>query len=261
MSFFEAIFDSIALFFKAIPFTFRHFAWVLVIPFLLFLLIFYLTFMLESSVHEHVSNWLLSLFNNEGNNNWITVAITYVIKGVLFLLFKLMFLLFFFFFSGNIVLILLSPALAYISEKTEKILTNKTYPFSFSVWFRQIGRSIVLSLRNLFIQLLLTLSIFIISFIPIIGWIISPFSIILIILINSYFLGFSFMDFSFERKELSIHQSVNIVRKNKGVAIGFGLVYFLFFLIPFIGNFLIPFIAFFTVVGATMSVEKMKLHD
>ncbi len=261
MNFFESVFESIVHFFKAIPFTFRHFAWALFIPIIFFVILFYLTFSIEGSIQNEVSKWLISSLNIENSDNWFFLTLKYIIQGVLFILFKILFFLFFFFISGNVVLILLSPVLSYISEKTEKIISNKKYPFSVRIWIKQIGRSIVLALRNMLIQLLLTLVIFFVSFIPIIGWIISPFSIVLTILINSYFLGFSFLDFSFERKGLTIQQSVYIVRRNKGTAIGFGLIFFLLFMIPYLGNFLAPIVALFSVVGATLSVEKMKLYD
>lgn len=261
MNFLEAISESIASFFKAIPFTFRHFGWFLLIPFALFLLLIYLMFLVESSLYKYFSDLLFTSLDLQNATHWFFKTITFLLQGILFLLFKALFFFIFYFFSGTIVLILLSPALSYVSEKTEKIISAKSYPFSATVWMRQIVRSIALSLRNMFLQTFLVISIIIISFIPIIGWIISPFSILLIIIINAYFFGFSFLDYSFERKELTIHQSIMIVRKNKGLAIGFGLIYYLVFLIPFIGSFLAPFMAFFIVVGATMSVEKMKLHD
>lgn len=261
MNFLEAIAESISLSFKAIPFTFRHFRWFLLIPFALFLLLLYLMFLVESTLYRYFSDLLFSSLDLQNATHWFLKAITFLLQGILFLLFKALFFFIFYFFSGNIVFILLSPVLSFVSEKTEKIITAKSYPFEVTVWMRQIVRSIALSIRNIFIQTFLVICIIIISFIPIIGWIISPFSILLIIIINAYFFGFSFLDYSFERKKLSIHQSVMTVRKHKGLAIGFGLMYYLTLLIPYIGSFLAPFMAFFIVVGATMSVEKMKLHD
>ncbi len=261
MSFLEAFSESIILFLKSIPFTFRHFKWFLLIPFAFFVLLLYLMFLLESSIYYYFSNLLFASLDLQNTSHWFFKTITFLLQGILFLLFKVLFFFIFYFFSATIVLILLSPALSYVSEKTEKIITGKSYPFNAKVWIRQIVRSLKLSLRNMFLQTFWVISIIIISFIPIIGWIISPFSILLIIIINAYFFGFSFLDYSFERKELTIHQSIMIVRKNKGLTIGFGLIYYLVFLIPFIGSFLAPFMTFFLVVAATMSVEKMKLHD
>ncbi|MCX7862186.1 MAG: EI24 domain-containing protein [Bacteroidales bacterium] len=261
MNFIEDISESFSLFFKAIPFTFKHFKWFLLVPFILFLVILYSMYLLESSLYKYFSDIVFSSLNLQNATHWFFKALTFLLQGILFLLFKALFFFIFYFFSGTIVLIILSPVLSYVSEKTEKILSSKSYTFRLKTWLYQIGRSLLLSMRNLFLQTLLVISITIVSFIPIVGWIISPVSIILIILINAYFFGFSFLDFSFERKELTIHQSIQIVRRNKGHAIGFGLIYYAIFLIPIIGSFLAPFVSLFVVVAATMAVEKMILHD
>lgn len=261
MSFLESIAESISTFFKAFPFTFRYFGWFLLIPIILFLLVMYLTFALESSLYKYVSEEFFSMLNLQNDSNWFFKALKFLLQGILFLLFKMLFFFIFYFISGSVVLILLSPVLSYISEKTEKRISEKNYPFNVQIWIKQIARSIMLSLRNMFIQIFLVLGIVFVSFIPILGWIISPFSLVLIILINAYFFGFSFLDFSFERKELNIKQSILIVRKNKGLAIGYGLIFYLTSLIPVIGSLIAPFFAIFIIVAATMSVEKMKLHD
>ncbi len=261
MLFLEFIAENISSFIKSFPLTFKHFKWFLLIPILLYVIILYITFSIESSIYQYTSEKIFSYLNISNEDNWFFKALQFLLQGILFLLFKLVFFFVFYFISGNIILIILSPVLSYISEKSEKIIRNKTYNFNLSKLVKQIARSILLSLRNITIQLLLIIGIIIISFIPIIGWIISPFSLVLIILINAYFLGFSFLDYSFERKELTINQSILIVRKNKGLAIGYGLIFYLTSLIPFIGGLLAPFFAIFITVAATISVEKMKLHD
>ncbi len=261
MSFLESIAESISSFFKAFPFTFRYFAWFLLIPVAFYILILYITLSLENSIYEHIAEKLFSILNIHNESHWFFKTLKFLLQGILFLLFKLIFFFIFYFISGNVILMLLSPILSHISEKTEKIISQKKYNLNLNIWVKQISRSISLSLRNMFFQLLFVTGIIFISFIPIIGWIISPFSLVLIVLINAYFFGFSFLDFSFERKELTIRQSILIVRKNKGLAIGYGLIFYLISLIPFIGHLLAPFFAIFITVAATMSVEKMKLHD
>lgn len=257
MVFFEGISESFSSFFKSIPFTFRHFNIFFLVPVLLFIALFVLFSFLGDSIYGIISDKLYSYISVQQDSGWFFSIISFLLRGVLFVLFKLIFFFVFFFFSGYVILIILSPILSYLSEKTEKIVKGKDYPFSFNIWFKQIARSILLSIRNMFIQLALTLIVLILSFFPIIGWLISPFAALFIFIFNAYFFGFSFLDYSFERKGLNISQSVSLVRKNKGLAVGFGMLFYVVYLIPFLGNFLAPFMAIFIVVAAGMSAEKI----
>lgn len=261
MVFFEGISESFSSFFKSIPFTFRHFSIFFLVPVLLFIVLLVLFSFLGDSIYDIVSDKLYTYIAVQHDSGWFFSIISFLLRGLLFVLFKLIFFFVFFFFSGYVILIILSPVLSYLSEKTEKIVKGKDYPFLFNIWFKQIVRSILLSLRNMFIQLALTLIILILSFFPIIGWFISPFAALFIFVLNAYFFGFSFLDYSFERKGLNISQSVSLVRKNKGLAVGFGVLFYIVYLIPILGNFLASFMAIFLVVAAGMSAEKIILNE
>lgn len=261
MFFFEGISESFSSFFKSIPFTFRHFSIFFLVPVLLFFALFLIFGFLGDSIYDIVSDKLYTYIGVRHDSGWFFSIISFLLRGLLFILFKLIFFFVFFFFSGYVILIILSPVLSFLSEKTEKIVKGKDYPFSFNIWFKQIVRSILLSFRNMFIQLALTLIVLILSFFPIIGWLISPFAALFILVVNAYFFGFSFLDYSFERKGLNIPQSVSVVRKNKGLAVGFGMLFYIVYLIPILDNFLAPFMAIFVVVAASMSAEKIIINE
>ena len=74
-------------------------------------------------------------------------------------------------FGKYIVLILMSPIMAMLSEKTETILTGKKYPFTLKQFFRDIVRGIGIAFRNLFFQLLILLASCFLIWIPVIGWV------------------------------------------------------------------------------------------
>ncbi len=257
MSFLEGLSESVNSFVKSISFTFKHFSLFLLFPIILFAIVFYLTSILGDSVYNYTIREFYTYIGIEQHSGWLYSVLSFLLRGILFVLFKLLFFFIFYFFSGYFILIIFSPLLSYLSERTEKIQTLKEYPFEWAVWMRQILRSVLLSIRNMGIQLLLTIIVFVLSFFPIIGWVISPVAAIIVLVINAYFFGFSFMDYSFERKGLSIAQSVTVVRKNKGLAVGLGLIFYLSYLIPLIGDFVAPFLAIFIVVAATFSVEKI----
>ena len=79
------------------------------------------------------------------------------------------------------------------------------------------------------------------------------------LLVSSYFYGFSFIDYSNERNKLSVKESVQFVRKNKGLSVGLGMIFSICFYVPFIGVIVASFLAVVSTVAATLAVlEKDK---
>lgn len=159
----------------------------------------------------------------------------------------------FFYFSlfKYLFLIVGSPLFAYLSEKTEAILDGKDFPFSFIQLLKDIVRGIKLALRNTLWQTVYTISILILSFIPVVGWI-TP---IIALLIECYYYGFSMLDYSCERHKLSPPQSVAFVGNHKGLAIGNGIIFYAMHLIPVLGWVLAPAYA---VVASTLSLHHQQ---
>ena len=148
-------------------------------------------------------------------------------------------------------LIIGSPLFAYLSEKTESIIEGKEFPLSFKQLMKDILRGIRLALRNMLWQTVYTISILVLSFIPVIGWV-TP---LLALLIECYYLGFSMLDYSCERNKLSTTQSIGLIGRHKGLAIGNGIVFYLMHLIPVLGWLFAPSYA---VIAATISLYKAK---
>ena len=155
----------------------------------------------------------------------------------------------FFYFSlfKYLFLIIGSPLFAYLSEKTEAIMEGKDFPFSFSQLLKDIIRGVKLALRNTLWQAVYTISLLILSFFPLVGWI-TP---VIAIFIECYYYGFSMLDYSCERHKLSPNESIAFIGKHKGLAIGNGMVFYLMHLVPFLGWVLAPAYA---VVAATISL-------
>jgi len=164
---------------------------------------------------------------------------------------QLVLMLFYFSLFKYIFLIIGSPLFAYLSEKTEAIMENKEFPFSFNQLLKDIARSVKLVLRNSLWQSVYILSILILSFIPFIGWF-TPF---FAILIEAYYLGFSMLDYSCERNKLSSSQSIAFISDHKGLAIGNGIVFYLMHLFVGVGWVLAPS---YSVIAATISFYKTR---
>jgi len=149
----------------------------------------------------------------------------------------------------HLVMILSAPFMGPISKKIEDDFTGVTSQTQVSSPLTLMFRSIKISSRNLFRELLLSIPILILGLIPLIGF----FSLFLLFLMQAYFAGFGNMDYTLER-HFSYQKSIQFVKANKGIAIGNGLVFMLFLLIPFVGIILIiPF----SVTSATIATVKI----
>jgi CysZ protein len=164
---------------------------------------------------------------------------------------QLVMLLFYFSLFKYLFLIIGSPLFAYLSEKTEAIMEDRDFPFSFQQLISDVARGIKLAFRNALWQTVYTLSILILSFIPLIGW----FTPLIALIIECYYLGFAMLDYSSERHKLSASQSIDFIGRHKGLAVGNGIVFFLMHSVILVGWILAPSYA---VVAATISFYKTK---
>ena len=182
-------------------------------------------------------------------NSWLSFLLIF---GQLIL--NLVLLLFYFSLFKYLFLIIGSPLFAYLSEKTESIMEGRDFPFNFKQLLKDIARGIRLALRNMLWQTVYTVSILILSFIPLVGWV-TP---LLALLVECYYLGFSMLDYSCERNKLSTAQSIMFIGRHKGLAIGNGIVFYMMHFIPILGWLLAPSYA---VIAATISLYNTKKAD
>ncbi|ACX75786.1 cysZ family protein [Fibrobacter succinogenes subsp. succinogenes S85] len=198
-----------------------------------------------------ISDWINGIIerSTENMNGWIhagMVAIKIILPIVFFALFI--------FIGGTIVNILMSPIYTFLSEKTETILTGKEFPFDMKQTLKDILRAVVIAVRNTAKQLVLTALCLLLNFIPIAG---SIASLILIFIINAYYFGFGFMDYTYERWRLSPKDSRKETHKLKFVAFATGAVYSLpLYLIC--GSFIAAFIGGVSTVAATLSQLELS---
>ena len=135
----------------------------------------------------------------------------------------------------HIIMALSAPFMSPVSERIEVYLTGAERHNHRNTTFKeQLWRGIRINMRNLVKELLITIPILLLKFIPIV----NIFSTVLLILVQAYYAGFGNMDYTLER-HLNYRKSTRFVRKNKGVAIGNGLVFILFLLLPIIGVILV----------------------
>ncbi len=135
----------------------------------------------------------------------------------------------------HIVMALSAPFMSPVSEKIETHLTGSfQHQHRITSFQEQLWRGIRINLRNLTKEIMLTIPLILIGFIPVVGIIAT----VLVFLIQAYYAGFGNMDYTLER-HFKYHKSIEFVKKYKGVAIGNGIVFMLFLLIPLIGIILV----------------------
>ena len=193
-----------------------------------------------------VGDWINGIIERsvENMNGWIQAAMV-GIKIVLPIVFFALFI----FIGGTIVNILMSPIYTLLSEKTETILTGKEFPFDFKQTLKDIWRAIRIAVRNTIKQLSLIILCLPLNLIPVVG---SVISLVLIFIINAYYFGCGFMDYTYERWRLSPKESRKEVHKIKYITFANGAVYSLP-LYLFCGTFIAAFIGGVSAVAATIT--------
>ncbi len=134
----------------------------------------------------------------------------------------------------HIIMALSAPFMSPVSEKIETHILGEDHAHRDTSFNAQLWRGIRINVRNLSLELLLTIPILLFSLIPVIGII----GTILLFLVQAYYAGFGNMDYTLER-HYNYDKSVQFVRNHKGHAIGNGIVFMLFLLIPIVGVILV----------------------
>jgi CysZ protein len=134
-------------------------------------------------------------------------------------------------FSKYLVVVLLSPMFAYISERVEEFLTENVYPFSLQQTIHDVKRGVRIALRNIlweyfFLIVVIGLTVFLE------GGIKTALFLSLPLLVGFFYYGFGFIDYINERRRLNIEQSIYFARRHRGLAMAIGSVYSLLFLMP-----------------------------
>ena len=166
---------------------------------------------------------------------------------------RLILILFYFSLFKYLFLIIGAPVFAYLSEKTEALIQGRDIPFDMQQMRKDIFRGVRVACRNCLWQTVYIASILILSFIPLIGWI-TP---VICCLVECYYYGFSMLDYSCERHQLSPAESLTYIGKRRGFAIGNGLVFYLMHFVPFVGWVLAPSYA---VVAAAISLYHQNIE-
>ncbi|WP_405268084.1 EI24 domain-containing protein [Cellulophaga sp. Ld12] len=174
---------------------------------------------LSSSFGEFIATLWIWDFGKDTFTSISTLFSGLIILVVGFILYK------------HIVMALSAPFMSPVSEKIEAHLTGvENHDHKKTSFNEQLWRGIKINIRNLGKELLYTLPLLLLKLIPVV----NIFSAIALFLLQAYYAGFGSMDYTLER-HFNYKDSIDFVRKNRGVAIGNGIIFMLFLFIPVIG--------------------------
>lgn len=264
MTFFKHFGVSLKTMFTSLGFLVKHGLWYyLLFPIILAVALWYGFDAFEKWASESLTNLLLEYLGFgkpaeiEDPTWWDSVVGFFsdtaasAVDKVVALTFGIMFSWLLYRTGKYIILILLSPVLAFLSEATEKRLTGNDYPFVMKEFIHDVVRGIGIAIRNMLLEYLVIITLFVISFfVPVL----TPITMAIGYVAGWYFYGFAMFDYTNERRRLSIKESVRYLRKHKGMVIGNGMMFSIIFSVPLLGPIFAPIMA---VTSATMSVHEV----
>lgn len=250
---FREVLAAIQAYGKAHHFIMQHKLWKwILVPGILYCILFitgsYFVWGYSGDFVEYLFNLLpLKIWIQDLESSWVSFFFILLAFSI-----RIMILLLYFSYYKYLFLILGSPLFAYLSEKTEAILERREFPFSMQQFLKDMGRGITISLRNMLYQTIAVVLLIVLSFIPVVGWITPLFAFF----IECYFYGFSMVDYSCERHQMSTRQSIRFIKDHRGIALGNGIVFYLLMFIPVLGWVMAPSYA---VIAATIHLSDKKL--
>ena len=186
-----------------------------------------LIFLTAYGLSDNISELILRILPDWADNSWVKGIFSFI-SGIVILIIGLIL-------YKHIILALSAPFMSPVSEKIEDYLTGiERHNHRNTTFNEQLWRGVKLNMRNLIKELLITIPILLLKFIPIV----NIFSTILLFIIQAYYAGFGNMDYTLER-HLNYRESIQFLRKHKGIAIGNGIVFILFLFIPILGVILV----------------------
>lgn len=193
----------------------------MILPVLLNVALFLLVTALGWEYSDQLTAWFMNFTGLAGSDWGYLDILRDVLRFLLLISLRLLVLLLYMAAFRYVVLILLAPVLALLSEKVEEIATGNTYPFSFPLLFKNTFRGIVVAVSNGVIELGLILILFILSFIPVVGFA-TPF---VAFFVESYFFGFSMFDYYGERQAWTPTQTSRVLWRYKGLVTANGMMF------------------------------------
>lgn len=238
---------AVGMYAKAIQFINQQKVWHwFALPFLLNGLLFAISLYFS---WQYSAKWATGLLEwlQVKNGDWNAI-----LKWAFLIGFRILTFLAYAFVYKYLVFLLMSPVLAWISERVSARLYDREFEFNFIQLLSDTWRGIKLSFRNLFFELFFTIILLLLAFIPFVG-LLSP---LFILLIQAYYYGFQMLDYNCERYRINSRNALAYMKRHKALALGNGLMFYALFLLPIVGWMVAPILG---AIAATLAFEST--HD
>jgi len=212
-------------------------------------------FWITTKVSDRIINFITELlYDSWGLDNIVASDgfLDNAIEGILYWVVKIVSWFIILIINKYIVLIALSPVFSFLSEKVEHAIKGTDYPFDMKQVFKDALRGAWIAARNFIIEI----SVVVICLV--IQTIFAPAAIVTIPLmwiVAAYFVGYSFLDYNYERQRLTAKESKKEIWRRKGLSFANGALFSLLAYIPIIG---VAFGALWSTVGAALAIHQPK---
>ncbi|WP_426431780.1 EI24 domain-containing protein [Winogradskyella sp. HB-48] len=217
-----------------------------VIPVIISVFVFIMIFVSAYGLSDNLGEWIAGIWVWETGKTTFTAISTFIAAIIIFAIGLILY--------KHIIMALSSPFMSPVSEKIEAYFTGKPAKNYVNTNFsKQLIRGIRIGLRNLTKELLYTIPILVLKFIPVV----NIFSTVLLFIVQAYYAGFANMDYTLER-HFKYKDSVAFIRQHRGLAIGNGIGFLLLLLIPVVGVLLVLPLS---VTSATVIAVDLLFED
>ena len=238
MSYVSQITNIFKAFFQSLGFVVKHKLYWYFLPAVLLAILFYYSMQGGQSLSNK-----LTFMDDWWVIGWIIRSMESGIKMISFLLFEI------------VILVLLTPINSYFAEKVKEDITGEKVDFGFGQFINSIFRSIKLFAVAFISEIILLLFVWILSFI--LG---DIFYKVVAFIVSSFFIGFSFFDFSLEIDGKSASSSWKFGRTNKLLCLITGMIFSAAIYIPEETGFLILFLVTISLVPHMLTIAATQVY-
>ncbi len=252
MDFLHQIKTSLVFYWRAYSFVDAHDLYrLLILPAIITLFITTIIVVLAIRTSGIISNEFLThlQFNNQDKDSLkiIEGLLIITIRAIVFFLYLKIY--------RFLILFLLAPVFASISNKIQTIATGKIRKPCTRMYLIDCSRGMKIALRNFLLEVIISTIIILVALIT--PWLI-PIAPLLVLGVESYFTGYALTDYRNEHFGLSEKKSRKLMHQYLGLIIGNGLFFNILLLIPIIGTLLTPAFALIASGLAIDHLEKRK---
>ena len=249
MDFLHQIKLSFLFYWRAFRFIDTHNLWrLLIVPAIINLIIAFLIIVFAIKTSGIIVEYFLANFQLTSSDH----ARHVFIEGILLVIIRAFVFFFYLKIYRYLALILLAPLFAIISSKVQMISMGPSGNISTNKYLLDCSRGIKIAVKNFFIEIVLSAFIIVISFL--IAWI-MPLAPIAILVLESYFVGYSMADYRNEYFGINSKESRSLINSYPGLIMGNGLIFNIIILIPLIGILVAPA---FALVSSGLSINYLE---